>query len=75
VHEVRSTALFFSLTRRSFSSRSGPAQKVEKPSLGGQRIRQRKRSINVPLDHSTFAGALSGSSWLSLRFSRLAARR
>ena len=23
--------------------------------LGGTRIRQRKRSINVPLDHSTFA--------------------
>ena len=29
--------------------------KEAKPVLGGTRIRQRKRSINVPLDHSTFA--------------------
>jgi hypothetical protein len=29
--------------------------KLEKPSLGGTRFRQRKRNINVPLDHTSFA--------------------
>jgi hypothetical protein len=31
------------------------SQKVEKPTLGGTRFRQRKRNINVPLDHTSFA--------------------
>ncbi len=29
--------------------------KVEKPSLGGTRIRIRKRNVNVPLDAASFA--------------------
>lgn len=40
-------------------STSGPnsssVPSKEKPSLGGTRIRQRKRNINVPLDHASFA--------------------
>ena len=29
--------------------------KEQKPQLGGTRLRQRKRNINVPLDHTSFA--------------------
>ena len=35
--------------------RAARSQKVEKPQLGGTRIRQRKRNINVPLDAGSFA--------------------